>query len=387
MSDAFSDTSGSNTVTETTTQSIFSRLAGAFVGAAIGLVLFLVAIGLLSWNESRAVDAMRGLGQAAREVVEASPGQIVSAQDGHLIHLTGPISAHGTIADSEMGVTKEGLVHLKRTVEMYQWDQHEESHSQTQVGGSKTTQTTYSYTKKWSEQPIDSSGFRGDHANPDMPIRSQVFTAQDVTMADRTLTPKLLDGLSDYTAIPAPAVAPEGYRRQGNRFYRGNNPDAPRIGDVRVGFAGVAAQTVSIVAGQSGALLVPFKTTSGYKVGLIVPGDVDAADMVAQERSTEKMLTWILRIAGFFCFFVALLLLGSPLGVLADILPFLGSLVGGGIFFFALAFSIPLTLVTVAFAWIAVRPLLGIGLLVAAALIVVGVRRLTPRRAKTSFLP
>ena len=388
MSDAFSSGSaGSDTVTETTSQNIFSRIAGAFVGAAFGLVLFLVAIGLLVWNESRAVDAVRGLGQAAREVVEASPGQIVSAQDGHLVHLTGPLVAHGALSDPEMGVTRDGLVHLRRTVEMFQWEQHEETHSQSSVGGTKTTQTTYTYTKKWADHPVDSSNFKGNHVNPEMPIQSQVFTSQDVTMADRKLAPKLLDEMDAYTAIAAPADAPDGYRREGARFYKGANPDAPSIGDVRVSFGGVPAQPVSVVAGQSGPLLTPFKTKSGYKVGLVAPGDVDADDMVAQKRSSEKTLTWILRGVGFLCFFIALLLLGSPLGVLADVLPFLGTLVSGGIFFFALVFAIPLTLVTIALSWVAVRPLLGVGLLVAAALVVFAWHRLRPRKAKVSFLP
>ena len=386
MSDAYPQNADS--VTETSSQNIFQRIGGAFVGAAFGLILFLVAIGLLVWNESRAVDAIRGLGQAAREVVEATPSPIAPAQDKHLIHLTGPLIAHGPVSDPDMGLTKTGLVHLKRTVEMYQWEQHEESRSQTSIGGSQTTQKTYTYTKKWSEDPIDSTGFKGNHANPEMPIRTQVFTASEVTMADRTLTPKLLDELDDYASVAPPEMAPDGYRREGSELYRGDDPGSPRIGDVRVRFSGVSAQTVSVIAEQSGALLTPYKTKSGYRVGLVVPGDVDADEMVAQKKSEEKTLTWILRGVGFLCFFISLLLFGGPLGVLADVLPFLGAIVGGGVFFFALAFSIPLTLITIAVSWVVVRPLIGIGLILAAVAILFVVHRLRPRRPKTvSFLP
>ena len=386
MSDAYSQNADS--VTETSFQSIFQRIGGAFVGAAFGLILFLVAIGVLIWNESRAVDALRGLGQAARDVVEARPSPIAPAQDKRLIHLTGSLVANSSVSDPDMGLTKTGLVHLKRTVEMYQWEQHEETRSQSSIGGSQTTQKTYTYTKKWSEDPIDSAGFKGSHANPEMPIRTQVFTAFDVTMADRKLTPKLLDELDNYAAVPPPATAPDGYRRNGSELYKGDDPGTPRIGDVRVRFSGVAAQTVSVIAGQSGALLTPYRTKSGYKVGLVVPGDVDADEMVAQKRSEEKTLTWILRGVGFLCFFVSLLLFGGPLSVLADVLPFLGTVVGGGVFFFALAFAIPLTLITIAVSWVVVRPLIGIELILAAVAILFAVHRLRPRRPqKVSFLP
>ena len=386
MSDAYSNNTGDQ-ITETSSQNIFQRIGGAFAGAAVGLVLFLVAIGVLVWNESRAVDAIRGLGQAGRDVVEATPAPIAGDQNKHLIHLSGPLVVHGTLSDPEMGLTKGGLVHLKRTVEMYQWEQHEETHSKSQLGGTQTTQTTFTYTKKWSEDPINSDGFKGNHANPEMQIRTQVFTSSEVTMADRKLTPKLLVELNNYASIPAPVSAPDGYRHEGSGFYRGDDAGDPSIGDLRIKFSGVPEQTVSVVAEQSGELLTPFKTRNGYKVGLVVPGDVDADEMVAQKQSEEKTLTWILRGVGFICFFIALLLLGSPISVLADVLPFLGSLVSGGVFFFALAFSIPLTLVTIALSWVVVRPVIGISLLVAAALVVYAARRLRPHKPKVSFLP
>ena len=384
MSDSFSqDNSGSDRITETTSQNIFQRLGGAIAGAAIGLILFLVAIGVLAWNESRAVDATRGLGQASSDAVETTPSPIDPAQNGHLVHLTGPLVAHGSVSDPEMGVTKDKIVHLKRKVEMYQWEEHRETHSSSQVGGSQTTQTTYTYSKKWSDEPVDSSGFRGDHVNPEMPVKTEVFTASDVTMADRKLASKLLDELDAYTPIPLPATAPDGYRREGGSLYKGNDPEKPAIGDIRISFSDVPAQTVSLLAEQRGNALTPFTTKSGYKIGLVVPGDVDADQMVAQKRSEEKILTWILRAVGCLCFFIGLLLLATPLTVLADVLPFLGSIVGGGVFFFALVLAVPLTLVTIAVAWIVVRPLLGIGLLVVAALIVFGYHRLRPRRAPT----
>ena len=382
MSDTYSpDPPGSDRITETTSQNVFQRMGGALAGAAVGVALFLVAVGVLVWNESRAVDAMRGLRQAAHDAIEASPSPIDAAQNGRLVHLTGALVAHDKLSDPEMGLSKTGLVHLRRTVEMYQWEEHKDTRSSSQVGGTQTTQTTYTYAKKWSEDPIDSGGFKGNHVNPEMPIRTQVFTSSDTSMGERKLTSKLLDELAAYSAIPPPATVPDGYRRDGGSFYRGRDADAPAIGDVRITFTGVPAQTVSVLAEQRGSALAPYKTASGYKVGLVVPGDVDADDMVAHKRSEERLLTWILRSVGLLCFFFALLLLAGPVEMVADILPVVGSIVGGGTFFFAAMLSIPLTLVTIALSWVAVRPFLGLGLLAAAALVVFAFRRF--RRPRT----
>jgi transmembrane protein TMEM43 len=52
--------------------------------------------------------------------------------------------------------------------------------------------------------------------------------------------------------------------------------------------------------------------------------------------------------------------------VLGSVLPFLGGLIEAGAFIFALALSVPLTLVTIALAWFAHRPILGCGLIAAA---------------------
>ena len=52
--------------------------------------------------------------------------------------------------------------------------------------------------------------------------------------------------------------------------------------------------------------------------------------MFAAARSSSSMLTWILRVVGFFMMFIGLSMVLRPLSVLADVLPFLGSLIWQG---------------------------------------------------------
>ena len=57
----------------------------------------------------------------------------------------------------------------------------------------------------------------------------------------------------------------------------------------------------------------------------------------------------------------------SPLKVLADVVPFIGSIVGAGTGFIAFLLSVIGTFITIALAWLWFRPALGIALLLVAA--------------------
>lgn len=88
-----------------------------------------------------------------------------------------------------------------------------------------------------------------------------------------------------------------------------------------------------------------------------------AVNMLADERSSESRLTWILRAVGAMGMFIGFTVFLSPLSTLASVVPFLGSLIGGAAALLAWVISIPLTLVMIALAWLTVRPLIGIALL------------------------
>ncbi len=78
---------------------------------------------------------------------------------------------------------------------------------------------------------------------------------------------------------------------------------------------------------------------------------------------------------------IGLLLIANRLVTLADVLPFLGSLLGVGLGLLALTFALPLTLITVGVAWLFYRPLVGAGLLLGAAALFVLLKRMGGRRA------
>jgi len=70
-------------------------------------------------------------------------------------------------------------------------------------------------------------------------------------------------------------------------------------------------------------------------------------------------VAWIFRGVGFAMMVFGITMMSSPLAWLASVLPILGDLVGAGAFLVG-GRGIPLTLLTIAIAWLAHRPVLGL---------------------------
>src|SRR6202043_815674 len=127
-----------------------------------------------------------------------------------LVHLSGAMTTRAPARDSAFGVGGDDLLRLKRSVEMFQWTEQKSTRSQKNLGGSETTETTYSYHKEWSDHPVDSDHFReaGGHRNPPMPIHSATIDSQDVQLGAYRVDCGLLEAVSVYTAYDASSATP-----------------------------------------------------------------------------------------------------------------------------------------------------------------------------------
>jgi hypothetical protein len=372
----------SDQFTEVTTEGWGQRLGGSLVAALIGLILVPASIGLLYWNEGRAVDAIRALDHGAAAIVEVSATAVDPQANGKLVHLSAMMQPTTPARDPVFGVTGDGLLRLSRVVEMYQWKEETSSQSQQSVGGSKTTETTYTYQRVWSAQPIVSAQFKvGDgHQNPPMQLRSATFDGAEVKLGAYRVDPSLLNKVATFTPLQAQSAPPAGYQVAGDGFYQGQDPNQPAIGDVRVSFTAIPAQTISVAAAQSNDVLTAYRDANGYTIALAEPGVVTASALFHDEQKSEGRLTWILRGGSFVAMLIGFVCLTRPLTMLFAVLPFLESLVGAGAFLVALTLAAPITLLTIAIAWIVHRPLIGGGLLVGAVVALFLLRQLHPRR-------
>jgi hypothetical protein len=376
----------SDQYTEVTTQGWLQRLGGSFIAALIGLILVPLSIVVLYWNEGRAVDASRALSRGAAAIVEVNATAVDPQANGKLVHLTGMMQPTTPARDLVFGVTGDGLLRLSRNVEMYQWKETSSSQSQQSVGGSKTTETTYTYQRVWSPQPIVSAQFkqRDGHQNPPMQVQSATFDGGQVKLGAYGVDPTLLNKLSIFTPLQVQSAPPAGYQAAADGFYQGQNPGQPAIGDVRVTFGAIPAQTISVAAAQSNGMLAGYRDANGYTIALAEPGVASAAALFHDEQQSESRLTWILRGVGFIAMLIGFVCMTRPLTMVFAVLPFLESLVGAGAFLVALTLAVPITLVTIAVAWIVHRPLIGVLLLVGALAALYVLRMLHPRRPATA---
>jgi hypothetical protein len=340
------------------------------------------SIFLLYWNEGRAVNAIRALDRGAAAIIEVAATPVDPQGNGRLVHVSGMMQPATPARDPAFGATGDNLLRLSRAVEMYQWKEESSSHSSQSVGGSKTTETTYSYQHVWSAQPIASGQFKvpGGHQNPPMQLRSATFDGGDVRLGAYRVDPSLLDKVTAFTPFQVQSPPPPQYQANGDGFYRGQDASQPMVGDLRVSFTAVPAQTISVAAAQSGGVLTAWRDANGYTIALAEPGVVTAAALFHDEKQSEATLTWILRGVGFALMLVGFVCMTRPLTMLFAVLPFLESVVGAGAFLVALTLAVPITLLTIALAWIVHRPLIGAGLLAGAVAALYLLRQLHPRR-------
>ena len=367
---------------EVSSKNWFSRIGNAIVGSIVGLLLFIVAIPLLFWNEGRAVTTYRSLKEAQGVVISVSPEAVVAANEDKLVYTTGDAAASGPVEDDALGLSTEALL-LSRKAEMYQWVEHKDSKTEKKLGGGEETVTTYRYEKEWSDDAVHSSDFKHPegHGNPDQwPIESDDFAAPGIHVGAFELDDVLVNELNDFenlevTASQLSESTRGKFKESNGGLYLGGNPASPQVGDIRITFSIVKPGPVSIVARQAGSTLTSYQTKAGDAVALLESGTQTSAQMFKSAQDTNKVITWLIRAGGFFLMFIGLSMLLKPLSVLADVVPLFGNIVEFGTGLVAFLVALVTALVVIAIAWIAVRPVLGISLLVAAVAAVVVVKK------------
>jgi len=384
----------SDRYTTSSTESWGSRLAGSIKGVLLGFLMFLISFIVLWWNEGRAVKTATGLTEGSSKVISVFEGDINPQYEGELIHITGNIVSNDTLTDRDFNISSTGLK-LKRQVEMYQWIESTSEKKEKNLGGSETTTTTYDYSKTWKKTVINSNNFeiQDKYINPNqMPYENVEMEVKSAEIGAFNFSEDFIGRMNDYQSISlTPHQKTKSKRntpKNSNKIYNDYNeiiytpnlytdsiatssyvfigdgtPQNPKIGDVKITFSEVTEEKVSIIAQQNGRELIPFHTETGTTISLLESGDVPANIMFETAQSRNTTWTWILRFIGFLMMFIGITKCFSPLVVLADVVPFIGRLLGAGISFFAGLAAFALSLTTIAIAWIAYRPVLAFSLL------------------------
>ncbi len=387
---------------EVTTVSWFSRIKESIKSVLLGLLLFFGSFPLLWWNEGRAVQTAESLEEGKGLVVSVASDKVDAAHEGKLVHMSGLAHTDSRVKDSDFGVDEQAIK-LMRTVEMFQWVEREKTETKKRVGGGEKKKTTYRYTKEWAAEHHDSSEFEKPqgHSNPAMRFEDKTVFAQNVTLGAFSLPEDMVDDIGGATPLVVksealdevtPAIRNQTKVVDGAFYVRPGAASAdfdagePQVGDHRIRFKVVPAAEISVVAQQRGSSFQPFQTKAGDAISMVEMGTLGAEQMFTGALEANAMLTWILRGVGWLLMAIGLMLVLRPIAVVADILPFMGSVVSLGVFVLSVAIALPLSLLTIAVAWVAVRPVLGIALLVLVLVLVAGLVLLfvRKRRAKAA---
>nr|WP_298103856.1 TMEM43 family protein [uncultured Shinella sp.] len=382
--------------TETTTTSWFSRLKGALIKIVVGFILLIACIWLLFWNEGRSVKTYRSLVEGAGLVVSVDNGSVDPANEGKLVHISGPVKPVGVPEDNQLGISAEGAVGLDRVVEMYQWVEESKSETRKQLGGSEETVTTYSYRKEWNHREISSGSFRqSGHDNPQKPIDDASFPVDSANIGAFSVDGRTAANLGDDRPIPLTALDAtrvgeaatlgKPVSALGGQAVFSFDPQNPQIGDIRISFKRSDLSEASFVGAQRGTGLTPYKTTNGRELILSEAGIHDAAAMFETAQSENTIITWVVRIGGLVGIFIGFAFIFSILGVIGDVVPFIGSIVNFGTSIIALILTLLIGPTVIAIAWIAYRPIIAIAVLVIGVALAAGILYL--RKGKAAPAP
>lgn len=347
-----------------------SPFANSFAALFVGLLVIIITCILTFVFEGYSVRVEKALSEIGARVRAAPTSRYVQGLDGHLVYVAGPTTSVGGVTDSALGVHTVGLK-LKRHVEMYQWQEHEES-----SGSSRR----YEYRRVWSESAIASDRFhrQGYHDNPPFPQNgSQSFGAGDARINAfpvGAMATSRLPATDDLR--PDPSVATSLQRALGRpvhiadgAYFAGRNPSSPQIGDLRIAYRYVPAGPASFIGKQEPAGLEPFRTHTGQAMLLAETGTHSAADLVAHGQERNQSEIWLWRAASILALFIGFFTLFMPVNILASYIPLVGGIVQGATMLMALVAALTVGPAVSALAWLTYRPIMALSVIAGVTLV------------------
>mgnify|MGYP002853794021 CR=1 FL=1 len=388
--------------TVTTHTSYGKRVGNSFKNILLWFVLLIASIWLLAWNENNYLQEKNALKEWAAAVQETSSSEINPELDQKEVHLVWQLaSPDEALVDSAFGVTVDDLK-LKRTVEMYQWVEDEDTTCTDNLGGSEDCTTTYSYRKSWEEYWINSDSFKepDTHRNPaTWEYQSQEWEKQNITLWAYKLTSTFINKLDNYTIVDLTGqdiIIPEKYKTvenntntvednnnsylygdtdtatsnnfqvTNNNIYIWKDPAEPQIWDLRITFSSVIPSEASIVWRQAWNELTSYPTSNWRSIALLQLWNVTAEQMFLDAQKANQMMTWLIRFGWLLLMFIAFSMMMEFIETIAKVLPFLSKIVWVWTRLIAFALTLVVGFVTIGIAWLAVRPVIWISCLVVA---------------------
>ena len=341
-------------------QGFLSKITGSFTGIITGILLLFLGIGLLWWNEQNNVKNIKNVKELRDQVIEVSSSKVDYEYDGKLISTNGKFTYNeSVITDDAFKVSAQTPV-LVRTVEVYQWVESSET---------KDDKTTYTYSKEWSEKLVDSSKFNTPtgHENPvDVKYQSERFETEE------TLKIGAYNLISDFkqllpanknVAIEEGIELPEGYKINNKYITNSEDVTTPAIGDIRISYTKNDWKEASVLGKQKDDTIGAYTTKKNTNIKKIVEGIKNSEEIIGGIEKANKMSKWMFRILGSLLIIMAVSSILGPLTTILGFIPFLGKIVNSMIGVVSFLIGLSISLVVIAIAWFAARPIVSIVLI------------------------
>lgn len=338
---------------DVTTTGYGGRIINSIKGVVIGLILFIVSFGLLYWNEGR-VD-LSDIAKTATEISSVSVSTDLTLGE-RLISTTGNVKSDQIIGDN-LYLNPDKFVAAQRQVEMYSWIEKSESQNKTNIGGSETTETTYTYSKGWEEDPKSSSNFKHPEGHENLQKSLESFTnkvttatvgvysfnPQSVTLPSFS---KLSLNSQNITLSNGAILANDSYI-----FIKKSSDgtlDNPQIGDLRISYHVLRPGFEGTIFGKlNGSKIDLYSDQDGNNLYRLFIGTREQG--ISTLQTEHATLLWILRLVGFILMWLGLAALFGPISVLLDFLPIFGVISRSiiGVITFLVAFILTVTTILV----------------------------------------
>jgi len=181
-------------------------------GAMLGFVLFVLGFPVLWFNEQRQAKMEELFIRAARVArTDVDSGKVDPQYERCLVHMKGETQTSEQLQDKvlDASIKVTNCAHLKSSTEMLQWVQYTKEEEKDDNWGGKETVTSYSYSREWMDQRVDSSSFNDpSYENPIPPcvLGDRLQTATSVKFGAFNLPDGLVRGLCNWTDCSADAT-------------------------------------------------------------------------------------------------------------------------------------------------------------------------------------
>ena len=413
---------------EVTTTGYGTRVGNSFKAIGSGFLMFIAGTALLWWNEGRAVKTEKMLEEAGSAYVEMeNPNKKDASLDGELICGTAMATTEDSLVDNQFGIGAKAIA-LSRTVEYYQWVEHESTKREDKLGGKEVTTTTYKnmvlatyedmeqYAENvsWGAYKLSESLIHSISSNEGLElaiaedllkqfdkstqaayerfygVQKNIQQAQQpvqqpaqpaIPDSIRALLPDsvkakldslqaLNDSINKSMANAENKKDLQYIHQASNVLYFGRVPGSPEVGDVRVTFEKVVPAKCTVMAVVDGDTFKPYKAKNGKRFQTLVMGKKTGDEIIEDAQSANNMWTWALRIFGILIVIGGLKGIFGFLTTILKVVPFIAGIFGWGVGIVCTVIGVAWSLIVIALAWLFYRPLLGISLLVLAGFLI-----------------